>query len=180
MFGENGLRRLRGLVKNALVWGAGWSALAFGVIAILRLTGVISGGSWREALGLAARFGIVGAAAGAAFSTVIGLAYHGRRLRNISWVRFGIAGAVVTGVFVPLFLQAMNVLSGDGMVPWRLVLDDAIWTAVFGGIVAGGTLKLAQRGKALAPGTALEQIDGSESVDRLTADQKREKRIRTD
>jgi hypothetical protein len=174
MCGDFRLKRLRGLVKNALVWGAGWSALALAVITALRLTGVMPGGSWREALGLAARFGIVGAAAGAAFSTVIGLAYHGRRLREISWVRFGIAGAVVTGVFVPLFLQAMNLLSGDGVVPWRLVLDDALWTAVFGGVVAGGTLKLAQRGEALAGGTLKDQLEGSESVDRLTAAPKRE------
>jgi len=175
MFGEFWSRRLRGLLKTAVVWGAGWSALALVVITALRLTGVMSGGSWREALGLAARFGIVGAAAGAAFSTVIRLAYHGRRLREISWIRFGIAGAVVTGVFVPLFLQAMNVLSGDGMVPWRLVLDDALWTAVFGGIVAGGTLKLAQRGEALAPGADQERIDGSHSVDRLPAVRKPER-----
>jgi hypothetical protein len=77
-------------------------------------------------------------------------------------------------VFVPLFLQAMNILSGDGMVPWRLVLDDAIWTAVFGGVVAGGTLKLAQRGEALAAGTVKDQLDGSDSLDRLTADRRRE------
>jgi hypothetical protein len=81
---------------------------------------------------------------------------------------------VVTGVFVPLFLQAMNLLSGDGVVPWRLVLDDALWTAVFGGVVAGGTLKLAQRGEALAGGTLKDQLEGSESVDRLTAAPKRE------
>ena len=175
MFGDDTRRRLRGLIKNALVWGAGWSALALGVITTLRLSGVMSGGTWLEALGLAARFGIVGAVAGAAFSTVIRFAYQGRRLRDISWVRFGIAGAVVTGVFVPLFLQAMNILSGDGMVAWRLVLDDAIWTAVFGGIVAGGTLKLAQRGEALAAGRDQERIDGSKSVDRLTATRAREK-----
>jgi hypothetical protein len=165
MFGDGGWRRLRGVVRNALVWGAGWSALSFGVFAILRLFGVFPNATWVQGLGLAARFGIVGAVAGGAFSTVIGLVYRGRRLRDISWVRFGIAGAVITGLFVPLFLQAMNLISGDGLVPWRLVLDDALWTAVFGGVVAGGSLKLAQRADALA----------GRSDDRLTAAEKNDR-----
>jgi len=163
MFGDNRFRRLRGLVTNALVWGAGWSTLALVVFSTLRLTGIIPERvSWLEGLGLAARFGIVGGVAGAAFSAVIRLVYYGRRLRDINWVRFAIAGAVATGVFVPLFLQTMNVLTGDGLVPWRLVLDDALWTAVFGGVVAGGSLRLAQRAEAVAAGA-------SYNVDRLTA-----------
>lgn len=164
------VRRLRGLVRNALVWGAGWSTFSFAVFAALRLAGVFSHAvSWTQGLGLAARFGIVGAIAGGAFSTVIGLAYHGRRLQDINWVRFGIAGAVVTGVFVPLFLQTMNLLSGDGIVPWRLVLDDALWTAALGGVVAGGSLKLAQRADTVSAGTHRDHLDRSDSVDRLTA-----------
>ena len=153
-------RRLRGLVRNALLWGAGWSALALGVFTILRLIGVIPERvSWVQGLGVVARFGVVGMVAGAAFSSVIRFLYHGRRLRDISWVRFGIAGAVVTGVFVPLFLQTMNILSGDGLVAWRLVLDDALWTAVFGGVVAGGSLKLAQRAKVVAAATSHDQLE---------------------
>ena len=161
-------RRLRGLVRNALVWGAGWSAFSLAVFATLRLAGV-SHASWTQGLGLAARFGIVGAVAGGAFSSIIRLVYHGRRLRDINWVRFGIAGAVVTGVFVPLFLQTMNLISGDGLVPWRLVLDDALWTAVLGGVVAGGSLKLAQRADASGAATHQDQLDRSARVDRLTA-----------
>ena len=169
MFGDNRFRRLRGLVTNALVWGAGWSTLALVVFSTLRLTGIIPERvSWLEGLGLAARFGIVGGVAGAAFSAVIRLVYYGRRLRDINWVRFGIAGAVVTGVFVPLFLQTMNLISGDGLVPWRLVLDDALWTAVLGGVVAGGSLKLAQRADASGAATHQDQLDRSARVDRLT------------
>ena len=160
-------RRLRGLMRNALVWGAGWSAFSLAVFATLRLAGV-SHASWTQGLGLSARFGIVGAVAGGAFSSIIRLVYHGRRLRDINWVRFGIAGAVVTGVFVPLFLQTMNLISGDGLVPWRLVLDDALWTAVLGGVVAGGSLKLAQRADASEAATHQDQLDRSARVDRLT------------
>jgi hypothetical protein len=167
MFDASSFRRLRAALRNALVWGGGWSALALAVFSILRLAGILPSGSWVQGLGLAVRFGIVGFVAGGAFSGIMRLAYHGRRLRDIKWVRFGIAGGVVTGVFVPLFLQAMNLISGDGLVPWRLVLDDALWTAVFGGLVAGGSLKLAQRADALTPGPSQDRLDSVEAVDPL-------------
>jgi hypothetical protein len=166
---DNWFRRLRGAFGNALVWGAGWSAIALAVFTVLRLVGVLpKSGSWLQGLGLAARFGIVGFVAGGAFAAIMRFAYHGRRLRDINWVRFGIAGGIATGVFVPLFLQAMNLLSGDGLVPWRLVLDDALWTAVFGGVVAGGSLRLAQRTDAIAPAASQERLDGAKTVDRDT------------
>jgi hypothetical protein len=66
---------------------------------------------------------------------------------------------VVTGVFVPLFLQLMNLISGDGLVPWHLVLDDGVWGAVFGGVVAAGSLKLAQRADAISAGLSHDQLD---------------------
>jgi len=162
---ENIFRRLRGAFGNALVWGAGWVTVGVALLATLRVVGVLSF-SWAELLGFAVRLGIVGAVAGGAFSVVIGLLYHGRRLSDISWVRFGVGGAVVTGLFVPLFLQTMNLLSGDGLVPWGLVLDDVPLTAVFGGAVAGGSLKLAQLADALSPGRSQDQLDGLGGLDR--------------
>src|SRR5262249_10146387 len=146
---EDRVRGVRGALRNALVWGAGFSALGFGTFSVLRIAGVLSG-SWVYGLGLAARMGIIGFVAGGAFSSVIRLVYRGRRLRDINWVRFGIAGGIVTGVFVPLFLQTMNLVTGGGLVAWSLVLDDGIWGAVFGAIAAGGSLKLAQRADAIA------------------------------
>jgi hypothetical protein len=164
---DNWFRRLRGAFGNAVVWGAGWSAFALAVFTVLRLAGVVSkSGRWLQGFGLAARFGIVGFVAGGVFSAIMRFVYHGRRLRDINWVRFGIAGGIATGVFVPLFLQAMNVISGDGMVPWRLVLDDALWTAVFGGVVAGGSLRLAQRADDIAPAPTRDRLDGVKAVDR--------------
>jgi hypothetical protein len=165
---ENFLRRLRGAFGNALVWGAGWVAVGVALLATLRVVGVLSF-PWAELIEFAARLGIVGAVAGGAFSVVIRFLYHGRRLSEISWLRFGIGGVVVTGLFVPLFLQTMNLLSGDGLVPWVLVLDDAPLTAVFGGAVAGGSLKLAQLADALSPGRSQEQLDGLEGLDRLAS-----------
>lgn len=157
------LRRLRGAIGNALVWGVGWFVAALAIVTALRLTGVLSP-SWRDVLFTATRVGVIGGVAGMAFSTVIRMLYHGRKLSEISWVRFGIGGGVVAGLFVPLFLQAMNILSGDGMVPWALVLDDIPLVTVLGAAAAGGSLKLAQRA---LPGAGSDHLPGTEG-DKLT------------
>lgn len=170
MAGHEIVRRLRGALGNALVWGAGWFVAGLALFATLRLVGVLPASvTWTEVLEYAVRAGIVGVAAGGAFSLVIGLLYRGRRLSEISWVRFGIAGGVVTGIFVPLFLQAMNLLSGDGLVPWELVLDDGVWTAAFGGVAAGGTLKLAQLGESEHPGGGRDRLEAPGGAERLAS-----------
>ncbi len=150
------------------MWGVGWVTAGLALLATLRVVGILTF-PWVELIGFAVRLGIVGAVTGGAFSVVIRLLYHGRRLSEISWVRFGIGGGLVTGLFVPLFLQTMNLLSGDGLVPWELVLDDALWTAVFGGAVAGGSLKLAQLGDTLLPENSQVQLDRLEDVDLLAS-----------
>ena len=144
MTGEDRFRPWRGAMGNALLWGVGWCLAGFLVFATLRLAGVTPRGSLADGLGLAIRIGFWGGLAGAVFSSAIRLMYRGRRLSELSWVRFGIAGGLVTGTFVPLCLQLLNVLFGDGAIPWHLVLDDGVWTAVFGAAAAGSSLKLAQ------------------------------------
>ncbi len=160
----NIFRRLRGTLGNALVWGVGWFTAAFAVFATLRVVGIIPAAvSWEAGLDTAIRLGVMGVIAGGAFSSVIRLLYHGRRLSEISWVRFGIGGGVVAGLFVPVFLQLMNWLSGDGLVPLELVLDDGLLAAVFGGAAAGGSLKLAQRVDTSLPGGTEHQVDRLET-----------------
>jgi hypothetical protein len=152
MFDDGTSRRLRGAIGNALLWGAGFAAFGAATLVALRLTGIVHGRlSWLGLLGMAVRFGFWGVVAGGAFATVVRLVYRGRRVSNIGWVRFGIIGGLVTGAFVPLFMQLMNVLSGDGMVAWGLVLDDAVWATVFGAVAAGGSMRLAQRARAHEP-----------------------------
>jgi len=164
------VRRLRGAFRNALVWGVAWFAVAVVLIAALRAFGVPSGGfTWAGALFLAFRFGVIGFIAGGVFSSVIRLLYHGRRLSEISWVRFGLLGGIATGLFVPVFLQAMNLLSGDGLVPWKLVLDDGLWTAVFGGAAAAGSLRLAQYADAALAGGSQDRVARLEGADRPAA-----------
>ncbi|HEY7027194.1 MAG TPA: hypothetical protein VH438_06285 [Gemmatimonadales bacterium] len=167
-------RYLRAVARNAVTWGVAW-ALAGG--AIVTLLSLFSPGPGLEPLferlglsllaGMAwgVRFGIAGAVIGTVFATVIRLGYRGRRLADISPVRFGLLGAVVAGVGVPLFLQAMNVFSGDGPVAWRLVWDDAIWASVFGGVAAAASILLARRAEALPGGPHPEQLPGLADMD---------------
>lgn len=162
-------RRLRGAFGNAVVWAGGWFAAALAVFATVRVLGGFPDTSLAEGLETAVKFGIVGGIAGTAFSSVIRLVYHGRRLSEISWVRFGIGGAIVTGVFMPLFFQTMNLLSGDGLVPWALVLDDAILTAVFGGAAAAVSLKIAQHAASELPSGTGDPVDRLERMDLLAS-----------
>lgn len=170
---DNLLRRLRGAFGNALVWGAGWLTIGLVLAATLRILGVVSW-SWAEVVELAMRAGIVGGVVGGVFAGVIRLLYHGRKLSEISWVRFGIGGGLFAGVFLPLFLQTMNLLSGDGLVPWELVLDDALLTAFLGAAAAGGSMKLAQLTDALPPGDSQAQLEPLEGMDLLASEGERD------
>ena len=160
MAAEDKFVAVRAAARNAMAWGVAWGFLGLALFSVLRLLGVISRGTLLDGVGLGVRFGVFGVLAGAAFSTVIRLAYRGRCLADISWVRFGIVGGVVTAVFVPLAMQAMNVLTGGSMVPWDLVTDDAVITGLFGAVAAGGSLKLAQHVDALAAERGRRQLEG--------------------
>lgn len=147
-------RLRRAILRNALTWGAAWALTGGALVAAVNLVAPEPGvDSLVERLGVAllgaamwgVRFGIIGAAIGTAFAAMIRLRYRGRRLADINPVRFAALGAVVGGVGVPLFLQTMNVLSGDGPIAWSLVLDDAPWASVFGAAAAAGSILLARR-----------------------------------
>jgi hypothetical protein len=53
MIREGKLIGLRAIVRNAVVWGVGWSVLSLATMAVLRLIGVLHGGSWIDYIGLA-------------------------------------------------------------------------------------------------------------------------------
>lgn len=148
------LRALRAILRNALTWGAAWAVAGGAIVAALALFDPRPGiESLPERLGMALfaaaswgiRFGIIGAVIGTAFAAVIRFGYQGRQLADINPLRFTLLGALIGGAGVPLFLQMMNVISGGSPIAWGLVTDDAIWSSVFGAVVAGGTIMLARR-----------------------------------
>jgi hypothetical protein len=140
-------RLLTGAVKNGIVWGVAWFVLAFVTILVLRTIGVVVPPSIGvlDAVGMAIRVGIVGGIAGGAFAAFISLLYRGRRLSEISWLRFGLGGALVAELFMLAFFAITNLAGGDGFPPLADILSDLVIAAVFGGIAAGGSMWLAQR-----------------------------------
>ena len=166
-------RPLKAVLWNALTWGAAWGIAGGAIAAVLSLfapgPGVASlthriGSALFAGLLWGVRFGVAGAAIGTAFAAVVRLRYLGRRLADINPVRFALLGAVVGGVGVPLFLQLMNVLSGDGPVAWRLVLDDARWASVFGAVAAASSIMLARRAESLPDAPRQDRLEGGNDL----------------
>lgn len=156
-------RRLRAVFRTAVTWGVAWGALGSAVAALIRLSDKIPFGlALLDGIGMGVRIGVVGAIAGAAFSTFIGVAYRGKRLAEISALRFGIGGAILAGLVVPAWMQTMNLLTGGGLVPLNLITDDIVLSAAFGGIVAAGTMILAQRDEAKNPAPVEDPSDSME------------------
>lgn len=152
---DNIFRRLRGAFGNAVVWGAAWAGCAAVVFAALKIGGVLSPSAiWLDAIMVAGRFGFMGGIVGGAFSLVIGLLYSGRRLSDLSVVRFGVRGGIMAGLFVPSFLTVARLLSGDTFLPLENILINGGLSAMFGAVAAGGSLLLAQRAQTLASGAS--------------------------
>lgn len=153
MAGTDWGRTLRGLAGNAVVWGLGWGAAALAVLTGRLLLGLAPEGiGFLDGVGMAIRIGVMGGIASVVFAGVMRLFYRGRRLRDLSVARFTLVGGVVTGLFVPLFMETMSVLSGGGLVPWSLVRGDILFSTLFGAAAAGGSLWLAQRAEGLGAG----------------------------
>ena len=148
------VRRLTGAFKNAVVWGVTWFTLGFVTIITLRTIGFVVPAriTALDAIGMAIRIGVMGGITGGAFSLFISQFYRGRRLSEINWVRFGIGGGVVAGLFVPSFMYLMIFLSGDGMPRFALIRDDIVIATLFGGIAAGASMWLAQRAETIPSG----------------------------
>ncbi len=140
-----------GIARTALLWGLGWTILASAGLAVLWLAGVVPPrATGQDAAFLLARFALWGVLSGLAFAGVARLLERIRRPSEISRMRFALLGAVGTAVFVPGMMQLFNVLSGDGPVPMRFVLDDAAWAFFFGGGAAWVTLEIARRRERLS------------------------------
>jgi hypothetical protein len=168
---ENIVRRVRGAVKNAMVWGVAWSTFGMATFLALRAIGVIPATlSALDGLGMSLRLGVMGGITGGAFSGFIALFYRGRRLSDISWVRFGIGGGVVAGVFVLGFLSTIRWLTGDGPLSLQDLGTDGLLAAAFGGAAAGASMWLAQRAERaeraeVLPGGREDELEHLEAGD---------------
>ncbi|MBA2628085.1 MAG: hypothetical protein H0U85_08730 [Gemmatimonadales bacterium] len=151
-------RRLRAAFGTAVTWGFIWFGILLAGLSVARLAGVLpANASWIGIVSFAVRAGVIGGVAGGAFAAFIGLVYQGKRLSDISWVRFALGGGIATAVFVPLFLQFMNVATGGPPVAWGLLTDDMVLTGVLGAVAAGTMLKVAQRAETTLPGRIREK-----------------------
>lgn len=170
--------RLPAVLRNAITWGAAWAAGGGALVTALSLLQprpetapflARLGMAVATGIGWGVRFGVAGTVIGTVFALAVRHGYRGRRLADLRLLPFTLLGAVVGGVGVPLFLQTMNVLSGDGPVAWRLVTDDAVWATVFGAAVAAGCLLIARRTPRARPAPAAPlAIDaGVGPVDRI-------------
>ncbi|NKI35782.1 hypothetical protein HFP89_11475 [Wenzhouxiangella sp. XN79A] len=144
--GPRGFGRFQGSVRNAILWGIGFGAIGL-VLSMFAVSGEAGDGvpRWQIVASLAVRFSVIGVICGTVFWWGTGLLLSRRRFAASGRIPVVLCGAFGTAIFVPLFLQTMNLLSGDGIAPWPLVLDDAVWAFFFGGGAALGSLELARR-----------------------------------
>jgi hypothetical protein len=148
------VRRLRAIALNGLVWGGAWFVGVMLLATVANLVDPPAAGvvRWGEGLELAVPGAILFTVAGMVFSAVITLVLRGRRLAEISWIRFGLGGGAVSFLFLPTFISVMRFFSGDGMLPLTKLLGTGALGLVFGGVAAAGTLKLAQLADRYFPG----------------------------
>lgn len=159
----------RAVLKNALLWGVLCGTAGGGLAALLTLFDPGPGvESLPERLGMAlfagaswgVRFGIWGGLVGLLFALAIRIGFRGRRLADLSPLRFALLGAIVGGVGVPLGLQLMNVAFGGGPIAWHLVLDDGIWASIFGATAGAGSIWLARRAATLPTESGQDLLEG--------------------
>ncbi len=139
------LRRVRGAIGNVVVWGIGWSVLGFAANMAMRMTGIIDAPvSVVDAAVVGLKIGLGGGIAGAAFSAFIAFAYRNKRIQDISWLKFGLGGAVVTAASITAFVQGASLLGGGRLIEWQYMNPTVGLFAVFGFGVAAVSMKLAQ------------------------------------
>lgn len=163
-------KRLKGAVGNAFVFAFGWTVGGFMIWVVLRQSGVIPPLRVIDGIGMSIRVGFVGFLTGFVFPTFIRLIYRGHRLQEISWWKFGLAGGLVAGLFVPTWMQTMNLLSGDGPVSFSLIRDDIVLSALLGAVASAISIKLAQYAEKVFPDTVHEQFERiTDNIERLQA-----------
>ena len=161
------MRRIRGAIGNGIIGGAAWTTLAAATMSVMKIGGMLEPTiGWLDVLGMTIRIGIFGGVASGAFALLLPLFYRRKRLSDISWAKFAVAGGVVSGLLVVLFTRGSSVLSGEKPVAWNLIDTDILIGTVFGAITAGGSMWLAQRAERKLPGGSQAHL-GDEALGTL-------------
>lgn len=157
---KNILRRLRGALGNALVWGGMWFVgtlvLYAGLIALAGNGRPLTVDLLSTLLMVCGIHGVVGFITGGAFSAYVAGTFRGRRIEDLSPARFALGGALVAIPIRILFRIWLRFESGWGMLPLHEVTRPMVIAAVFGGLTGYGTAKLAQ--KAMGPGESQDEL----------------------
>ena len=140
------LRRLRGAIVNALVWGATWFTGAFTVFGAMELIWGLDSpiAPWRLILAVATNVGTTGFITGFAFSAYLRLRHFDRPLLGIRVGRTALMGGTVAAA-VSLGVGALIRASMGLPIGLGDVIAGVPMVAVFGAATAGATLHIAQR-----------------------------------
>ncbi len=156
------LRRLRGAVGNALVWGASWFGTGLAVLSPIHLLGLLPvANPWQVIFSVSANLGVVGFLVGGGFSAFLSLAYRDRSLLEIRAGRFAVGGAVVAALLSPIVKYVAVMSTGLGVSLGDLVVG-GVFPAVLGGITAGATIKLAQNASRRLAQPATDQLEAEQ------------------
>lgn len=159
------LRRLRGAIGNAFVWGTLWflagiiSIVGFGLLQTSRAASWELWGTWevwRAIFRFATPVAAIGAVTGGAFSAYIAANFRNSRLHELSPGRFALGGGLVTTLLSLLFMCALSLRSGWGLPLLGDVLPVLGVSVVVGSVTGFASLKLAKR--ELPPGRSPVQL----------------------
>ena len=126
------LRRIRGALGNAAVWGGTWTVASVVWIGWIMVKGLIytpelvaatdwgSSEIWRALLSIIGFTAAVGAGTGIAFSTYLATNFRRKSLENLSSARTAVGGGLVTllvGLVVYMALGAPTGIGFDDVLP---------------------------------------------------------------
>lgn len=155
------IRRLRGALGNALVWGAFWFGAGFILISGVYLFGP-GDQYWSLYFGNALRFatyvGLMGGVAGGAFSAYIATTFRNKGIEDLSPIRLALGGGLISILMTLVVITVVNTVAGSG---WPLLLEDLaapllIYGAI-GSVTGFGSVKLAQG--ALPEGAKVDELE---------------------
>ena len=155
------LRRLRGALGNALVWGGMWFGSTFAL-----LLGPYFLGSGRTDLSwqvlrvlfeASLLIGLVGFVTGSAFSAYVASAFRDRKIEDLSPARFALGGSLVPIPIILLLKMWLSAAMGDGWIFMSELVVPVTFAATLGALTGYGTAKLAQ--KAMSPGESQDELE---------------------